>query len=228
MNIYFLVEGRRTEKKVYPKWLGHLLPELQEVRDAFLVDENNFYVFNGNGYPSILDNHLRNAVEDVNTIGKFQYLVMCIDADEVEVDYRKNEVESFMAKENIELNEGAEFVLIIQNRCIETWCLGNRRVYKRNPTEEILREYIQFYDVSIDDPELMGKPADFDTHSQFHTSYLKEMLSERNIRYTKKNPNGVTSDSYLNELIQRANDTNHIFTFYSFIAFCARLRNELD
>lgn len=228
MNIYFLVEGRRTEKKVYPKWLGHLLPELQEVSDAFLVDENNFYVFNGNGYPSILDNHLRNAVEDANAIGKFQYLVMCIDADEVEVDYRKNEVESFMAKENIELNEGVEFVLIIQNRCIETWCLGNRRVYKRNPTEETLREYVQFYDVSIDDPELMGKPADFDTHSQFHTSYLKEMLSERNIRYTKKNPNGVTSDSYLNELIQRAYDTNHIFTFHSFIAFCARLRNELD
>lgn len=31
MNIYFLVEGKRTERKVYPAWLAYLLPELQQV-----------------------------------------------------------------------------------------------------------------------------------------------------------------------------------------------------
>ena len=228
MNIYFLVEGRRTEKKVYPKWLGHILPELEEINDAFSVDENQFYVFNGNGYPSILDNHLKNAVDDVNAIDKFQYLVMCIDADEVEVDSRIQEVENFIESEQISLNENTEFILIIQNRCIETWCLGNRRVYKRNPTEETLREYVEFYNVSIDDPELMGKIGEFETHAQFHASYLKEMLYERNIRYTKKNPYGVTSAAYLNELIERHNDTNHIKTFRSFINFCNKLREEIE
>lgn len=28
MNIYFLVEGKRTEMKVYPKWLSILIPNL--------------------------------------------------------------------------------------------------------------------------------------------------------------------------------------------------------
>lgn len=228
MNIYFLVEGRRTEKKVYPQWLGHILPELEETNDAFSVDDMKFYVFNGNGYPSILNNHLKNAVEDVNSIGKYQYLVMCIDADEVEVDFRKQEVEAFIANKQIELNENTEFILLVQNRCIETWCLGNRRVYKRNPTEEVLREYIEFYNVSADDPELMGKISDFETHAQFHASYLKEMLYERNIRYTKKNPNGVTSATYLNELIERNLDTNHIVTFRSFIEFCNKLKKEIE
>ncbi len=228
MNIYFLVEGRRTEKKVYPKWFSHLLPELEEVNDAFSVDNNKFYIFNGNGYPSILNNHLKNTVEDVNSIGKYQYLVLCIDSDEVEVDYRRQEVEKFIEDEGISLNENIEFILIVQNRCIETWCLGNRRVYKRNPTEEILREYVEFYNVSIDDPELMGKIDDFETHAQFHGSYLKEMLYERNIRYTKKNPNGVISSAYLNELIERYNDTNHILTFRSFIDFCNKIKEEIE
>ena len=31
MNIYFLVEGRHTEKKIYPEWLKHLIPELKKV-----------------------------------------------------------------------------------------------------------------------------------------------------------------------------------------------------
>lgn len=227
MNIYFLVEGRRTEKKVYPKWLGHLIPELDETNDAFSVDDNKFYVFNGNGYPSILDNHLKNAIDDVNTIGNYQYFVMCIDADEVEVNFRIQEVDTFIKNEQISLNEDTEFILIIQNRCIETWCLGNRRVYKRNPSEETLREYVEFYNVSTDDPELMGKIEDFETHAQFHASYLKEMLSERNIRYSKKNPNGVTSAAYLNELVERNSDTNHIITFRSFIDFCNKLKAEI-
>jgi len=50
---------------------------------------------------SILDNHLKNVVEDINNIGKYQYLVMCIDVDEVEVDFRIQEVEAFFKSEQI-------------------------------------------------------------------------------------------------------------------------------
>jgi len=45
MNVYFIVEGRRTEKKVYPAWLGHLIPELRRVNWAFEADNNNYYLF---------------------------------------------------------------------------------------------------------------------------------------------------------------------------------------
>jgi hypothetical protein len=70
MNVYFLVEGRKTEKKVYPQWLSVLVPELTKVDDANSVSENNYYLFNGEGFPSIL-HHLKNAVEDINTIGRY-------------------------------------------------------------------------------------------------------------------------------------------------------------
>jgi hypothetical protein len=47
MNLYFLVEGKRTEKKVYPAWLAHLLPELQRVQNYDQVNQNNYYLFSG-------------------------------------------------------------------------------------------------------------------------------------------------------------------------------------
>ena len=45
MNLYFLVEGRRTEKKVYPKWLSVLLPQINEVKFPHEITQNNFYIF---------------------------------------------------------------------------------------------------------------------------------------------------------------------------------------
>ncbi len=227
MNIYFLVEGKRTEKKVYPKWLSHLIPELSEIRDPFTIDHHQFYVFNGNGFPSILNNHLRNSVEDVNTIGKFDYLVMCIDAEEFDVQERTDEVFKFIEKENIQLNDDTKFVLIIQNRCIETWCLGNRKVFKRNAESEQLRAYIDFFDISTNDPEMMGKTDNFETHAQFHAAYLREMLLERNIYYTKKHPRGVTEKSYLEELIKRTTKTDQIQTFRAFLEFCKQVKREI-
>jgi len=38
----------------------------------------------------------------------------------------------------------------------------------------------------------------------------------------------ITSATYLNELIERNNDTNHIITFRSFIDFCNKLKKELE
>jgi len=229
MNIYFLVEGRRTEKKVYPRWLEYLIPDLVEIKDPFEVKKNNFYIFNGNGFPSILDNHLRNSIADVNSIGKFNYLVMCIDADEMQVEERIKEVTDFVEKEGIKLIAKTIFYLIVQNRCIETWCLGNRKDFKRNPDEEILRDYVRFYNVRTHDPELMGKIEPFETYAQFHAAYLKKMLCERKkIRYAKKNPNGVVEKTYLEELIRRLEETHHITTFHIFLAFCNQVKKEIN
>ncbi|GAB4406905.1 MAG: hypothetical protein OHK0039_08980 [Bacteroidia bacterium] len=172
MNLYFLIEGARTERLVYPLWLKHLLPELTETDDAFEIGDNQFYMFNGNGYPSVLDNHLRNAVEDVNEIGKYRYLVLCIDADEVSAAERAAEVRNFVAREGIRLCAPTELALVIQNRCIETWFLGNRKVFKCNPQNDRFRSFVAFYDVSKDDPEAMGCMNGYATHAQFHAAYL--------------------------------------------------------
>jgi hypothetical protein len=52
MNVYFLVEGKRTEKKVYPLWLSHLVPELRKMQWYHQVVKNNYCVFSGNGFPA--------------------------------------------------------------------------------------------------------------------------------------------------------------------------------
>ncbi len=227
MNIYFLVEGRRTERKIYPAWLRYLVPELNEIYDPFAVDNNNFYIFSGHGFPSILDNHLLNTITDVNVIRKFDYLVMCIDADEVSVDERMHEVNSFIQEKKAFLQSPTEFVLIVQNRCIETWCLANRKVFKKNPSEEVLRSYVRFFNVSIHDPEKMGRMDAFETHAQFHAAYLRQILLERNTRYSKKNPSVVAEFSFLNELIKRTEETQHIQTFANFLDFCAGVKHKM-
>lgn len=227
MNIYFLVEGRRTEKKVYPKWLAHLLPKLSEVTDPFKVDLNNYYIFNGNGFPSLLNNHLVNAISDVNEISKFDFFVICLDSDDATVSVRKKYVLDFVKKHKLKLKKKTQFVIIVQNKCIESWFLGNRKVYSKQPQSADLRAYNNFYNVQENNPELMTAMKGFNTSAQFHETYLTEMLSEKNIRYSKKNPNGVVEVHYLKELISRHNETNHLLSFKDFLDFCNTVKNAM-
>ncbi|MFB2923469.1 MULTISPECIES: DUF4926 domain-containing protein [Aerosakkonema] len=159
MNLYFLVEGNSTEKKVYPAWLAHILPELQRVQNYNEVVKNNYYLFSGGGYPSIYD-HITNAIEDILSIGKYDYFVVCLDAEERTVSDSKQEIYELLQSKNIDMGS-TQLVIIIQNRCIETWFLGNRKIYSRNPQTSPLLDYTSFYDVSVNCPELMGKYDNF-------------------------------------------------------------------
>lgn len=226
MNIYFLVEGKRTEKKVYPKWLSILIPELKQINNPFDIVEKNYYLFNGNGFPSLLDNHLKNAIDDVNSISKFDYFVICLDSDDDTIDERKNQVFDFIKKNDLKFLNDCKLIIIVQNKCIETWFLGNRNVYSRQPQSEKLLTFNNFFNVRINDPELMEKFGEYDSVSQFHQIYLSEMLLEKNINYSKKNPREVVEEYYLNELINRSQETNHLTTFKTFINFCSQI-NEL-
>ncbi|KAA6344375.1 hypothetical protein EZS27_007994 [termite gut metagenome] len=222
MNVYFLVEGRKTEKKVYPQWLSVLVPKLTKVDDANSVFENNYYLFSGEGFPSIL-HHLKNAVEEVNTIGGYDYLVVCLDAEETSCEERKTEIRNFLSKERAILLH-TELVIIVQNPCIETWFLGNRTLFKRTPKSDTLQRYIEFYNVRTDDPELMPSYYEDSTKAQFHASYLRKIFEERGIGYTKKNPDEVGKPHFLQELIKRNEETNHISSFKSFIDFCCLIK----
>lgn len=227
MNLYIIVEGRRTEKKVYPAWLSYLIPNLSPVNWAYQAVNNNYFLFNGNGFPALLHNHLKNSIEEVNELEKFNYLVLILDVDESSVDNRIKEVNGFLEENNIELNANTELVIIPQNRCIESWFLGNQRVFKQNPQNSDLVQYVQFYNVKINDPEKMGIYPNFNTHSQFHADYCTEFLRERNIRYSKNRPNGVVEKDYLESLILRNEETNHIESFKLFIDFCEKVNSEI-
>jgi hypothetical protein len=229
MNIYFLVEGKQTEMKVYPKWLSYLIPKLSKVQWHHQVINNNYCIFTGSGFPSLLDNHLRNSIADVNSSGNFDYFVICLDSDDDTIEERKKLVLDFIMDEEIVINPNTQLVIIVQNKCLETWFLAHTKNFKKNPINESLREYVGFYNVKSNDPELMGKIPDFEgSTSIFHSSYLQQLLSERNIKYTKNNPQGVMEEYFLQNLINRNQKTGHIQSFKFFIDFCIKIKAEMS
>lgn len=231
MNLYFLVEGSSTEKKVYPKFINHFIgADLKRVNQFDQAEVNNYFLISGNGYPRILSDILKNSIQDINSIEKYNYLVICIDTDDNNFEERQEEVNKYLAQfkdENIELNDTCEIILIAQNRCIETWFLGNEKIYKTNPQSSHLKTYQDHYNVKENDPELMPFHNDFDTHANFHFTYLREMLLERNVRYSKNHPRDVAEPYYLDELAKRCNEKGHLNTFKKFYDFCNLVKEKI-
>lgn len=227
MNLYFLLEGKRTEVKIYPKILSHFLPEYTRVKTPQEVDTDNYYMISGEGYPRLLDVQLANSVKDVNDAKKFDCLIVCLDADESTIEDRKTEITSFIAKNKIKIIDSCKLIIIVQNRCFETWFLGNKRIISRVPSVEV-RDYVNFYNVSSLDPEAMGfdTDADYDTHAQYHHDYLKTALQAKNVRYTKQNPSHVGDTAYLNQLQNRIDTDGHIKSFKYLIDFLEEVRNS--
>lgn len=230
MNLYFLVEGSRTEIAIYTEWLSHLHPGLTKIADPFLLNrnetlDNTYYLFSGGGYPSLLDNHLVNAVNDINKIGKIDYFVICLDSENRTVEQTHNKIHNFMAENGVALAT-VTLEIIVHNCCIETWLLGNRRMFSRNTTHLGLLECIDTYNVKDNDPELMGSHKEGCNRAQYHLYYLKQLFDAKNenLRYSKSNPQEVCKRYYLDELISRYQETGHIDSFGQFLSFCNSLR----
>ncbi|MDJ0515669.1 MAG: hypothetical protein QNJ74_05160 [Trichodesmium sp. MO_231.B1] len=231
MNIYFLLEGRSTEKKIYESWLTHLLPELTKVKLDHQANHNNYCLVSANGYPSIIHEYIPDAIKKLPETDKYNYLVICLDAEEETVASKKQEIEDFIVKNDLSLKlEKVKPISIIQNRCIETWLLGNRKMFdSRQPLEKPLSDYAQYYDVSVKDPELMGNYSQDYNHPQFHLLYLKEIFKAKKINYSKKNSGKARNESYLDELKKRVvSEPEHLKTFQYFIDFCEMIKKELS
>lgn len=230
MNIYFLVEGQSTEADVYPAWLSYLVPKLMRVDSFDEVEQNNYYLFSSYGIPSV-EKDIVNAIEDINAINKYNYFVICLDADAATVSQREEKICTLLKKEYVELNSKTFLKIIVQNRCIETWFLGNRKVYSRNPQEDDrFIEYSTFYDVCQHDPELMEKPQNYEgSISTFHFEYLRAMFRERgNIKYSKSNSKEVQKETYLCELNNRVVDSpQHLLSFANFLDFCLEIQAQI-
>jgi hypothetical protein len=217
LNLYFLLEGK-TEKKVYPKLLEHLLPHLKKVQFANKVEENNYYLISVGGFPSLFNIALPNAIKEVDENGNFDYLILVLDTD------NKSEIRERIedAKKNTKLESNCRFHIVAQESCIETWFLGNRAIYPN--TEEIKDDfstYHQFYNVCQQDPELMLKP---DNHvgsiANYHELYLKNILSIQGFNYSKIHPGRTTTNEYIEELESRINETPHLSSLRNFFNFC--------
>jgi len=150
MNIYVVVEGEKTEKQVYEKWIKYVNPNLKFVQNISLVKDDNYVIYAGFGYPfyfQVIDD----AIEDVNTHGIFDRLVISIDSDEMSYQEKYNEIQDYINNKQCT----STIHVVIQHFCIETWALGNRIIINKNPQSNLLREYIKFFNVVENDPELL-------------------------------------------------------------------------
>ena len=229
MNLYFLVEGASTERKLYPAWLNHLIPSLTRVYIPADAQVNNYYLVSGGGQPQLLDIRLSNSVDDIVETGRFDYFVIVLDAEDVSVQERKKEVEDRVDvfRDKLAL---CKVQIIIQNKCIESWALGNRHIFSRNPPTRDLAQHIQFFNVFHNDPELMEKPDAYDSSvASYHYDYLRALLNAKNIRYTKKYPRDVKKPYYLDYLCERVqNFPLHLQSFQLFLNFCNLLNQQIE
>ena len=232
MNLYFIVEGKRTEPILYRSWIPQLLPtfrEISRIEDA--VEEglgDTFYLIAGLGYPAY-EHRIRNAIKDCAATSKPFHLVVCVDAEDVSVSERilKNEkiIRDARAIENVPL---LPFSIVIADCCIETWLLGNAKVIKRNPDSEDLRAYLEHYDVAAFDPEKMPAKTGDRNRADTHLRYLQAVFRERNMYYTKKHPADASEPHYLKALVNRASvdqgdGTRHLRSFSVLLSLCDSL-----
>ena len=185
-------------------------------------------LISGKGYPAILNDGLDNAIDKIKETKNYDYLVLCVDADEDTVEERENYIRELI--ENKKQNLGkTEVIIIVQNRCIETWLLGNNNLFdSRQPMESPLSEYAVYYDISKNDPELMG---DFGmrNHADFHFKYLEEIFRAKGLSYKKRNPGEAKEKHYLEAIQKRVKDNpTHLQTFQNFLDFCEMINSRIE
>lgn len=212
VKAYFVVEGEATELFVYPEWIKNLKPELTIFSDYddFVSAESGIYFVSGYGYPNIF-NEIANAVKNINKINDVDCFCVILDADEDEAEIREKAVKEVVLNEKMVSHTNLE--VVVQNRCFETFLLGNQKCFSRQTTNAELIKLIQYYDVLNNDPELMGNYSQDFTHSQFHFKYAVTMLREKRVRYTKSSCGAVAEGSFYEALVQRIKSTTHLDSF---------------
>lgn len=216
MNLYILVEGRQTERKVYPAWLELLSPHMSKIDSPANVDENNFFLISGEGYPKLLDIALHNCLKDIKSSGKFNSFWIVLDTDGQSMQERGDDILNRITLSGIDIGDCA-VEIIFQNPCIETWGLGNKSIISKNQLHGNLNDCYHFYDVSANDPELMAKPDNFNgTIANFHEFYLKAMFTQVNMNYSKTRPHALSDKSTVAGMISRINEGDHLGTFKKF------------
>jgi hypothetical protein len=227
VNLLFLVEGGKTEPKVYKAWLQHLFPSLTFVVRPEDMTMNTYRIIAGNGYPSMVDRQNNNSevsrleacLIDIEKFGNVNHFFICIDSEEHSYTARfhelKSKLDDLKSGYNIDSSK-TEIHIIIQHCCFETWALGNAEIpneYSSIGSSPVLSEFQAYYDVLVNDPEEMSSfpPGHiFRTKAKFHERYLKEYLKEFGLSYSKKDPKVVADKKYLDALKKRCESMNHL------------------
>ncbi len=218
MNVYLLVEGDRTEKIIYRNWISAIFPQLSQVATVEAVQDNHFFLISGHGYPSYLS-RIKAALTDILSIHRFDHFFICIDAEEMSLQEKVAEIQAILDDSPFFANTH----IIVHDCCIETWFLGHQRMLKTHPLSDDLRAFKKFYDVSLQDPEKMGAPEHYETRAQYHLDYLKAMLREQEVQYSKTLPRCTAEKHYFDSLADRFDNTQHLASFGRLLQIWRRL-----
>jgi hypothetical protein len=248
MNFYFVFEGK-TEPIVYQSWFKQLFRNLiTEVNDYQDVENNNYYYVSDMGVPDCY-NAVANAIQDINEVPKYDYLVLFIDADRYSAEERIAEAhqriferlndckKAYLYKD---LPSNCHLEIIVQHVCIETWFLGNRKFFVRNPQTELLKKYIDYFDVSMNNPEDLAHEFiqsedgtreifGYRTKALFHEAYFRAIFKERmkGVAYHKSKPREVPGEPYFNQLLKRIQaNPKHLASFQNMLLFFRQVPNK--
>ena len=227
MNLLFLVEGEKTEPKVYKKWLAHLFPDLIFVNRAEDMMGNTCRIVEGRGYPNMVSkpknssapSRLEACLIDIENFNNVDHFFICVDSEDYSYSERFDEVKSKLEilKSDHEIDDSRTKIhLIIQNCCFETWALGNAEIsqkYTRIKTSTTWSDFQNHYDILLNDPENLssfppGYP--FRNKARLHKRYLVEYLAEFGLSYRKENPIIVAEKHYLESLQTRCKNTEQL------------------
>lgn len=223
MNFYFLLEDEKSFLKVLPNWLEYMKFGYKRVADIQEVEENNYVLQSGQGVTQLVTKVLFDTIDTIIlNPGKIDKLVIILDAEELDVDERKKEVTE---KINTHYNNQSiqfDIVILVCNRCFETWLLGCKGLYPKANVEEdsFFYPYYKHYNIEMNDPEKMVVPKwAEETTAKYHFHYLHELLRYKKIRYSKNKPNNIATNEYFKGMVDRINMTEDLKTFKEFYDF---------
>lgn len=222
MNVYFLLEDSKSFLKVLPHWLSYELPNFSRIRTLaeFNDDGDKFLLQSGFGYPQIKKNFEQTVLTLYEENIPVDCFVVCFDSDAQKIQKIESEKKYFESV-FIRYSVKYRYKIFVLDRCFETWLLGNRSVCLSASISKNFKPYLDFYDVTSDDPEKMNSPNEFSSVSAYHLKYLQEMLhcSENKKNYSKGSPLAVSTKEYFQELCLRTEKTADLRSFKKFLDF---------
>jgi hypothetical protein len=216
LNVYCLVEGRVTEKKVYSSWIPLVNPQLSVVPFLQQVQSNNVFIISGEGLPQLFS-RIAASSRDMAQFPIFDRFVISLDCEEMDPQAKLNELMTHVhaAAPPVPVHP------IVQHYCFETWALGNRKIARKPSELPQLSAFKQHYDVQVNDPSLM--PSIDQTRynrAEFSETYLRLLLNNqrKNLSYSKANPSAICHPKYFDQVRSRLLSTGHITSFQQFLS----------
>lgn len=222
MSLYIVVEGRRTEPRLLRGWLPKLAPGYSPAARVEDVGAQSYFVVPGRGYPSY-HARIQAAAADIRQFPKFSWLVVMVDAEDVDASARRAEVQKSIDESGCPISSA----ILVADCCVETWLLGNRTMVRPKPSTPALQAHLAHYNVRDDDPERMPIRPGYDLRAQHHFDYLRAVFEERDMSFTKVNPGHAATPAYLDELRARTavidSQGSHLASFREVVEFFDRL-----